>query len=283
MIRLAKVIDIKDPLEKGRVKVRIYPELNGLKTDDLPWADPIMPVYNNVSLIPKLDSFLYTEVSDDWVEFKYSDSVDYILENYKYADVKETLDSIDEIESVNYPDPDFKINPNGFIEFYNKTNKETGYIHPSNTFVIFKENGDYYIKNPDMFEMHFSENKIEMKNLKKFTVGSESGAEFSLDTENKKLSISGIESVEFEDTTKFSVGSAENSAVLYAPLKAILDTLKTHTHPWSQVVPSTSIATIISPAGPCSGTLAIGGTSAASTELAAQNGSEIKSEIVTLD
>ena len=206
MIKIAQVINIQDPLEQGRIQVRVYPEFKEMKSSDLPWAFPNMTVYENRSCIPKVNSFLYIEVSEDWIKFTYLDSIDYILDNYRYGEVKEILDGIAEIETVNYPNPDFKINPNGFIEFYNQANTETGYIHPSGTFVVFKENGDYYIKNPDQFEMHFSENKIEMKNLEKFIIGDGVESKFDLDLENKKLDISKIEEINIVEAKKFVVG-----------------------------------------------------------------------------
>jgi len=250
MIKLAKVVEIKDPLEKGRIQVRVYPEFKELKKDDLPWAYPKMTVYNDVNFIPKIDSFLYLEISEDWVTFTYLDSVDYILNNYRYKEIKEILDEIDEVSSFEYPDPDFKINPNGFIEFFNKTNKETGYVHSSGTYVVFKENGDYYIKNPDLFEIHFSENKIEMKNLKSFTIDGSAETNLSLDIENGKLELTGITDVIFKDSTNVALGGATESAVLYAPLKTILDTLLTHTHPFSYSAgPTPAVGTTeISPA-----------------------------------
>lgn len=195
MIKIAKVVDIEDELEQGRIKVRIYPEMEDISNEDLPWARPMISSYEKRSLIPEIDKILYVDVNEDWTSFYYLDSVKYIISEYSYEEVKSILDNISEVNTFSYPDPDFKMNPNGFIEFYNKSNKETGFIHPSGTYVVFKENGDFWIKNPDMFELHFSDGALEVKN---------------------------VSSIKF--------GTASDSGVLFSPLKEILDKIFTHTH-----------------------------------------------------
>lgn len=256
MIRMAKVLDINDQDKEGKIKVRIFPEFNDLPEKDLPWAQPMMSSYEEQSLIPVLNSFLYIEINDDWTRFLYIDSVPFIISHYAYNDIKEVLNSISEISSFDYPDPDFRRNPNGFIEFYNKKNKETGFIHPSGTFVVFKENGDYYIKNPDMFEMHFSEGQVEIKNV-----------------------------------SSIKLGDSSDSAVLYSPLKDILDSIKSHTHSWSITlgglpegyVEGDPVPPNVLMAGPYPVTGSLGTTNNASSGLSNIDTTEIQSELVTLD
>lgn len=38
-----KVVDANDPLKLGRVKVRVYPVMDEIKDEDLPWAEPCFP------------------------------------------------------------------------------------------------------------------------------------------------------------------------------------------------------------------------------------------------
>lgn len=198
MIRIAKVVNINDELEQGRIKIRIFPEMESLKEEDLPWARPMMSVYEKKNCIPEVDKILYVEINDDWTSFYYLDSIKYIISEYNYEEIKTILSEIEEISSFSYPNPDFRMNPNGFIEFFNKENSETGFIHPSGTYVVFKENGDYYIKNPEMFELHFSNGMLEIKNV-----------------------------------TSIKFGEASDSGVLFSPLKEILDKIFTHTHSFS--------------------------------------------------
>ena len=236
MIRLAQVVDIQDVDEQGKIKIKIFPELTNIPEDSLPWAKPMMTNYEKKHCIPEVDSFLYVEINEEWTTFYYLDSVKFLVDNYKFAELKSLIQGIDEITSAEYPHPDFKMNPNGFIEFYNRENTETGFIHPSGTFVVFKENGDYYIKNPDMFEMHFSEGQVEIKNV-----------------------------------SSIKLGDSSDSAVLYSPLKDILDSIKSHTHSFSYV------------AGVTPYSLPSSGTTDTSSGLSGIDTTGIQSELVTLD
>lgn len=148
------------------------------------------------------------------------------------------------------------MNPNGFIQFFNKSNTETGFIHPSGTYVIFKENGDYIIKNPNMFEINFSNNKVE---------------------------INSVENINFTNSKSITLGDSATPdiAVLFAPLKTILGTLASHTHTWSQTLTPTTLLSA-APGVPVTGTLTVSGTSSASSDLSAIQTDLKGSEILNL-
>lgn len=59
----AKVIDDKDPYKQGRIKVRVYPLMDSIKDEDLPWAEPC---WMGFCYIPPKESWV-------WVMFQEGD------------------------------------------------------------------------------------------------------------------------------------------------------------------------------------------------------------------
>lgn len=58
-----KVVDSKDPLKLGRVKVRVYPVMVDVKKEDLPWAEPC---FGSFIRIPQVNEWV-------WVMFQEGD------------------------------------------------------------------------------------------------------------------------------------------------------------------------------------------------------------------
>ncbi|MEM1674931.1 MAG: phage baseplate assembly protein V [Candidatus Bathyarchaeia archaeon] len=55
-----KVVDVNDPLRLGRVRVRVYPVMDEIKDEDLPWAEPCFPGF---LVIPQVGNWV-------WVMFR---------------------------------------------------------------------------------------------------------------------------------------------------------------------------------------------------------------------
>jgi hypothetical protein len=219
MIRTAIVENIKDEKGFGRIQVRIIPELYHLTKDQLPWAKPKEHVSYKSQELPSVGDLVFAEINDDWTSFYFLKEAPFIAEQYPYSDIVEALKAIDELDNIEYPNPDFKLSSTGALEFYNKETGDRGYLHSSGTYILFKENGDLFIKKKEKFTLHFE---------------ASSGKVFLKDVES------------------FEIGGAGDNGVLYTPLKSILDTIFSHTHVTScpagagTASSSTSLATLSS-------------------------------------
>lgn len=222
MRRLAIVVDNKDPDKQGKVLLKILPEFSTFSDDKLPWATPkfnspfglLIEDGGNIHKIPEVDSYVYCDISEDWTSFQYSEEIPYLLSVYSYDDVLDIIkNSIDELGDNEYPQPFYEKTKDGSILFRNTDTGELGFISPSGFSFHLKEDGSFEIRTEKTFFRIGDKGEIVMES---------DGFSLTLDSENKKLIIDDIDKVE--------IGGASDVAVLFEPLKEILEKLLDHNH-----------------------------------------------------
>jgi uncharacterized protein involved in type VI secretion and phage assembly len=135
-----EVVDVADPLQAGRVRVRIHGVYDNLTVEQIPWAlyaDPFMGGSPNAGgfFIPELNSKV-------WCFFE---NADFMYPVY-FAGAPSMLDGIDEAKSENSTYPNnrvFKTRMGHVIEFDDSEgNKRIRIHHTSGTEIIMEDNGD---------------------------------------------------------------------------------------------------------------------------------------------
>lgn len=176
------VTSINDIDKKGKVQVRILPDLEGVDEELLPWC---IPFISNTSIktssnnVPKEGTTVWVLIDDFWKRFYYLtnryfenifdyDKVKNIIENTKVSDI-----------STEYKDIDFNLYEDGTLEFHNNKDSSSGIIY---------SDGNYFIKN----------------SKGKFVINSVSDME---------ISIKGAISIESTTNDKIKVGNNTNNTL----------------------------------------------------------------------
>lgn len=203
MIRTGKVIDNIDPEKRGRIQLRIYPELLDVPDSDLPWVEPSTRMKTHI--VPKIESFVFVEVSDDWTFFRYEQKSPYVSALYPYEKIKESLDSAKNIGDHEYPQPMAYLMEDGSTYFHNEETGECGLIHSSGLHIILKDDGSFSLVQDGVIDLEFDA----------------SGGEFS---------IKEVAGIEFPDISSVVFGEGAEGVVLFDTLKEVLEKLLDHNH-----------------------------------------------------
>lgn len=153
-IREAQVISNTDPDKKGKIQVKIYPEMIDFKDSDLPWVE----IYNKGSGISSdVGIHEFPEVGT-WVRVLIEDypflrkiritSDDYVEGLYIYS--KESgLSAISELGTQTYPQPLFRIYKDGTIDFHNSSTGEHGTLYKNGQYYLVNSSGDIFLNSKD--------------------------------------------------------------------------------------------------------------------------------------
>lgn len=142
----AEVININDPDNKGRIQVRVLPDLENVEDSLLPWVWP----FNTLGM--SSDEFsmnLPDEGSMVWVVFNHREmfregfylSGSYIPGHFKYGSVESSINGIADTSNVSYPDVRFYKSKSGNIYFENTDNGECGLLQANGTYAVFNDGG----------------------------------------------------------------------------------------------------------------------------------------------
>jgi len=146
----AKVLDNNDPDKLGRIKVEVYPFLlgemtalemfnvNGIRTDILPWASPAFPLFDGAGegtgrfSIPKNNTFVF-------VFFENND----IYQPVYFAEATDGVHGIPSESETNYPNRKVLKTENGIIIELDDTinDAEMKITHPKGTVCTIDKNG----------------------------------------------------------------------------------------------------------------------------------------------
>lgn len=222
MKRIALVIDNKDPNLTGKIKVRILPEMQNVSEDLLPWASPSFSYNfglsneegNSIHKIPEQEFYIYCEISEDWTSFTYLEELPYSVNKYSYEDILELIqENIEELGEQEYPQPSYFKTKDGTISFKNTKTGEQGFFTNSEIKVHLREDGTLKLQAKD----------TSLEVLENGSVSLEAeGFKLLFDNDNKKLILTEVEELE--------IGGASDVAVLFGPLKEILEKLLDHNH-----------------------------------------------------
>jgi|WetSurMetagenome_2_1015567.scaffolds.fasta_scaffold03945_6 hypothetical protein len=215
LLKDATVIDIDDTDKKGKVKVKIMPDLMDVEDDLLPWAIPFNSLNSTTIFsndLPEVDSVIRVLVTSNWQRVYYLQNR--FFENlFNFDTVDTQLSTITEINNKEYKNLVFRMYLDGGLDFHNNDSGEHGIINKNGSYIFFDKDGKIIINSNDEITVNTSE----------------------------KVIING-------STIEFNGDS--NNLTLYTELKAAIDGLITqlnsHTH---------MVVSIGSPTGPASGSV----------------------------
>lgn len=157
-LRKAIVIDNNDPDKKGKVQLRILPEMKDVDEDKLPWCFPFMPSHgggeNPVSEIPENDDMVTAFIKDpSWIYIEYM-AADYIEDKYPYADFEDIVGDMTELGTQTYPNPQLRKYKDGSFSFHNTATGEHGFYNKNGSYCLFDVNGDVYVYSKDKVKIY---------------------------------------------------------------------------------------------------------------------------------
>lgn len=140
----AKVEDINDPEKKGRIRVRVLPQLKDVKKELLPWYDPFEGTSTGEEMSfnpPKIGSLVLVQVTSSTFKKGFYCSSLHTRNLFNYDVISDSLSNIDEISDTSYPNVKFKLLEDGSIMFNNTNTGDLGIFHSTGSYSIIRGNG----------------------------------------------------------------------------------------------------------------------------------------------
>lgn len=162
------VEDNDDPEQKGRMQVRLLPEMESVARQQLPW---LMPFEGGKGIKAGTYEKDLMEVGTPvWCFFKSATFRTgwyiggFFLENsFDFSRVSSELGSAADIDLGEYKDITFSRFKDGSIEFRNHKNGVSGHYHNSGSYVIFSSTGDIIAYSKTSIKLYNDNSSIELK------------------------------------------------------------------------------------------------------------------------
>ncbi len=140
-----KVVDVDDPLQLGRVRIRVYGVMqkSTVPTASLPWAVPAMPISNGAGAgtgsfyVPEVDTevFLFFEQGNP-------------MSPVYFAEAQNGAKGLPPFKSTNYPKRiGFKLG-NGIQWYMDKQTGVSVFTHPSGAAITIQADGGMVVSSP---------------------------------------------------------------------------------------------------------------------------------------
>jgi len=155
-LHTANVISIDDPDQRGKIQVRVLPELVDVVPGLLPWALPFMSKQGTTSLsssLPDVNSTIRVLVNKTWKRFYYLPDNRFFENLFSFSSVTSVItNNITTQTSPSISSPDityknlrFELFNDGSLSFHNTSTGEHGFIHKSGSYQFFDANGQIII------------------------------------------------------------------------------------------------------------------------------------------
>ena len=225
LVRPAEVVDVADEEEKGKVKVRIIPELNEVSEDLLPWVRPRKQSETGVSAgvgehnVPDVGSIVLVVIySEDWSTIDYTTDSLSLPSLYPYEEAVAELDAVADKEAFEYPQPAFRRTKDGVVFAHDTEQGQLGLKHPSGLYVWIGTAGELFVK--EFSEIHAESGPVALDiNAEDGTVKLNTNEleyktdQYKIDNGNVQVSLDGdVVDISASDTKTETTGDAEISA-----------------------------------------------------------------------
>jgi hypothetical protein len=136
-----KVLENSDSSQLGRLKVEVYGVLDGLESQDLPWAVPAMPVLTGAGSgcghfsVPAVGSYV-------WCFFEGAD----LYQPVYFAEAPDGVHGLPAERTTNYPNRRVLKTSSGITIILDDTSELVRVDHPSGSFISIDSNGDIIIE-----------------------------------------------------------------------------------------------------------------------------------------
>ena len=162
-----KVINTDDPEQKGRIQVRVIPELENTtltKDNDMPWFEPFFGNCSETEMEKKellVDSIVWIIIDTYWKKFFY---LGYYNRNYffDFGKILKILKSVADIKNKEYNNLRFSLLPDNSLFFHNTSNSESGAIYNTGSFILHKSDGSFLINSKDKLNI-LTTNNMEVE------------------------------------------------------------------------------------------------------------------------
>jgi hypothetical protein len=141
-----KVESIEDPDRKGRIQVRVLPEMEGASKDDLPWVrsflQKTMTDTSQTHDLPVEGSYVWCIFLDvPYFKDGWFISGVFVDKSFDFDSVTQALSAIDGFSGNAYKDLHFTRHEDGTIIFRNPNTKEAGFLSSTGTYLFVDQNG----------------------------------------------------------------------------------------------------------------------------------------------
>ncbi len=168
LLKNAQVIDIDDSEKKGRIKIRVLPELEGVEDVNLPFAIPFgidnLSDSTSENDLPLIGSVIRVLVDKYWQRFYYLKGNRYFQELFDYNKIDTKLNKVSEI-SNEYKDLKFRLYDDGGLEFHNKKTGSHGFVHKSGSYSIFDDKGNIILNGGSTNKVKIYNDLADMKTI----------------------------------------------------------------------------------------------------------------------
>lgn len=144
-----------DGLQKGRIQVRLLPELKDATETLLPWADALTQEGMSANAYSRK---AYTVGDSVWLLDLYDDNYKqlkiisgaFVAGLFDYESVETALDTISDITLGDYKNITFKLTPDGSIFFNNNVTGAMGIYHNTGNYVVFDATGGLFLSGSEI-------------------------------------------------------------------------------------------------------------------------------------
>ncbi len=138
-----------DGKKKGRIKIKVLPEMKDISNSYLPWVRPFITEgmsdsgysYNS----PEIDDKVWVIFLDNYWKNGYYIKGSFIDGFFNYADIETELNNITESVDTTYPNLKFYYTPDGSLFFFNTDSGDKGIYNSNGSYQIWKGDGTVYI------------------------------------------------------------------------------------------------------------------------------------------
>jgi hypothetical protein len=235
-LRFGKVESLNDPDSKGRIQVRLLPDLKDAPATALPWVPAFSTRFSGQTASdynpPDKDSPVWCLFLDKYLQQGFYLGGIQIENDFDFNSVANALANIPNLNSQDQTATKFTQFSDGTITFQNPTTKEFGVLHSSGSFMVFMADGSINA---------YSVGGINIKNSQ--------GVEIDL-SNSGSLSISAPQGVSIVgQNVKFGTASATTDfLVTYNSLQQILTELITQNSAMIMIDPLTGTTGTVLPA-----------------------------------
>lgn len=134
-----------DPDSKGRIQVRLLPDLIDADEVDLPWVGPFMSKSSTPDSSehqpPDLKSPVWVIFTDAYRQQGFYLNGNQSEDNFDFSKISQQLSTVAELGSQDQTTTRFTRFADGTLTFQNSKNKEFGVLHSSGSYMLFGSDG----------------------------------------------------------------------------------------------------------------------------------------------
>jgi hypothetical protein len=167
LLREAKVVNVTDPEELGRIQLKVYPELAEIPDKDCPWAFPASGGMHGKSFGLPLKNQIITCFcwSRFWNEFSFLPFNITKPTEHLFDDFMKNVRPLMKDVPVDPKEEHFIVDryEDDFSEFHDTKNRQHGWVHPSGAHMTINNLGDIFLWLIKLLTIHNGDDSIILK------------------------------------------------------------------------------------------------------------------------